>query len=151
SAYPLLMFLLSLDAVQEEIAAGRALPTRSTTGAAVLFPDISEDFWHGLHDAGLCLSCSPADDQDVSKYACFDFTRCGLFTYTHLAGNGIAGPYGRERLPTHPLHIDQLPPALRNAIKATTFDALSFAEVSHIQPASHFSCCSTEKEWLDLD
>src|SRR5690242_17979502 len=36
-AYTLLMFLPSLDPVQDEIAAGRALPAPSTVGAAVIF------------------------------------------------------------------------------------------------------------------
>jgi hypothetical protein len=150
-AYTLLMFLPSLDPVLDEIDAGRAFPAPSTAGAVVLFRGISEQLSRRLHDTGACLSCFDFDDPADEELVEFTLARRGLFYYSHLTENWTSGPYGRELLPSPPLHIDQLPPALRNAIKAMRFDGLSFAETTHIQPVGHSACLSWQDDWLDLD
>ena len=75
----------------------------------------------------------------------------GLFGYDHLCENWISGPYGRETIPSQPLHVDQLPPGLRDHLKQATLPNLRFAETVHIQPVEHFECGSWEPGWLGLD
>src|SRR5262249_52341649 len=56
--YPTLMFLTSLDTVQDEIAAGRAVEVPASEGVAVLFQQMSAELAKRLHDSGACLGCS---------------------------------------------------------------------------------------------
>lgn len=148
--YPTLMFLDSLDAVQEEIAAGRAVEVHANEGVAVLFQELSEEIAKRLHDSGVCRGCSwYFHGQEYEEHRP-DLTARGLFSYTHLTENWISGPYGRVRRPAEPIHIDQLPPRLREAIKAMRFESFCFADTPHIQPAEHAECISWEPAYMDV-
>lgn len=146
--YPMLMFLATLDPVQEEIVAGRAVQVPASEGVAVLFREMSEEFAERLHDSGACLACTwifhAEDDEERPNLA----TR-GLFLYSHLTENWISGPYGRIARPALPIHIDQLPPRLRQAIASLRFDSLSFTQTPHIQPVEHGECSSWESAYMD--
>lgn len=146
---PVLMFLKALDPVQEEMAAGLAVQVPASEGVAVLFRTLSEERAKQLHDSGACLGCDwhfeEADDEENVA----DWTTRGFFRYGHLTENWISGPYGRERCPVQPLHIDRLPPQLREAIQAMRFDSLCFAEAAHIQPVEHAPCESWEAAYVD--
>jgi hypothetical protein len=74
----------------------------------------------------------------------------GLFRYEHLTENWISGPYGRQRIPDQPLHLDQLSPRLRGLLKSLVFSNVSFVESVYIQPLEHTNCESWEAGWLDL-
>jgi hypothetical protein len=148
--YPTLVFLASLDPVADEIAAGRAVEVPASEGVAVMFQEMTEAVIDRLHDSGACLGCSwyfhGEDEEDHRP----DLTTRGLFSYSHLTENWISGPYGRVRRPAQPIHVDQLPPRLREAVKAMRFDTLSFADTPHIQPVEHGDCVSWESAYLDV-
>lgn len=46
----------------------------------------------------------------------------------------MAGLYGRLLTPSRPLHIDQLPPDLREVALRVRLNDLCFAETPHVQP-----------------
>jgi hypothetical protein len=158
--YPVLMFLKSLDLVAEEIAAGRARQLASTSDYAVQFRQLPAELAQQLHDQNVCLGCFfgfgmfeealvgielPSEEERDIDPAAF-----GFYKYDHTCENWIAGPYGRIGVPANPVHVDQLPPQLRNALKAVRFD-VNFAETPHIQPVADHECASWETQWLDLD
>ena len=78
-------------------------------------------------------------------------TRLGLFDYRHLCENWISGPYGREVIPARPVHLDQLPPSLREAVGHMRFPTLCFAETPHLQPVEHARCVSWQSAFLTAD
>jgi hypothetical protein len=145
--YPLLMFLESAEPLQEEIAAGRAVPVSANEGVAFLLTGVSGATLQRLHDSGACRACSYHFNLDADGPS---LEELGLYNYRHLTENWISGPYGRQQLPTQPLHVDQLPPALRNQLKQIRFDTLSFGDTPHIQPVEHTPCESWEAAWMDV-
>jgi len=146
--YPLLMFVSSLAPLQSDIEAGRATPVRATEGYAVVLPRLTAEQARRLQDSGVVRSWTFHFPREGDRA---DPPTMGLFEYGHLCENWISGPYGRERIPARPLHIDQLPPGLRQSLKEATLPDVSFAETVHIQPAEHWPCGSWEAAWLGLD
>ena len=148
SDHSLLMFLASLDPVRDEIAAGRAVELPASEGVAVLFRTLPQKLAKKLHDSGACRGCNFHHDniEELSP----DMAAHGLFMYTHLTENWIAGPYGRECQPAQPIHVDQLPPRIRKAVQAMRFDSLCFAQTPHIQPVEHADCFSWEPAYMDV-
>jgi hypothetical protein len=132
-----LMFLQSLDPVKRYIRAGNASAAPATSGVAVIFRGLSDGVARRLHKDGHCLSCFfhfwfpdlAESERDQVRPA-----DVGLFDYRHPTNNWIAAPYGRQMVPSLPLHIDQLPPDLRALVGAMQFNKLRFAETAHIQP-----------------
>jgi hypothetical protein len=61
--------------------------------------------------------------------------RLGLHVYED-ASDWFSGPYRRAHHPERPLHVDQLPPQLRNRVKSVRFD-LRFADKDVLQPCDH--------------
>jgi len=89
----------------------------------------------------------------------------GLFSYEHpmrferplrveyllnQEGPPVSGPYIRLSVPERPLHVDQLPPPVRDVVTAVRFDGLTFAEERAIQPAEQYLCASEQSEFLTL-
>jgi hypothetical protein len=64
----------------------------------------------------------------------------GLFAYDHDDYGWINQPYQRVGEPAQPLHIDQLPPAIRDAVSRVRFPSLSFAEAMRLQPCEKLPC-----------
>jgi hypothetical protein len=147
--WPLLVFLTSLAPVRSDVEAGQATPVRATEGYAVVLPRVTADQARRLTESGAVRATAfffgGPDDERNSR------ARFGVYEYGHLCENWIAGPYGRERVPARPLHVDQLPPAVRKQLKEATLAGLSFAEATHIQPAEHWECETWESGWLGLD
>jgi hypothetical protein len=85
-----------------------------------------------------------ANEYDASLPALPDELRDGLFVFDYDEEyEGYAFwvlPYARTAVPARPLHIDQLPPRLREAYGQFRFDALRFAETEHIQPWEFAVC-----------
>jgi hypothetical protein len=148
--FPTLMFLAALDPVREEITAGRAVEVPAREGAAVLFRELSQALAERLHGSGACLGCSWYFRSEEEEEHSPDMTARGLFTYSHLTDPLIPGPYGRVSLPARPIHVDQLPPRIRDAVKAVCFDTLRFADTTHIQPVEHAPCVSRVPAYLDV-
>jgi hypothetical protein len=66
--------------------------------------------------------------------------RLGVFFYDYGEGYGPLGPYLRSVAPQQPLHVDQLPPALRRDCKQVCFGDVSFAQSECVQPLEFFEC-----------
>ncbi|HZV04553.1 MAG TPA: hypothetical protein VE999_05640 [Gemmataceae bacterium] len=147
--YPTLVFLDSLDPVKEEIAAGRGIEVQASEGVAVLFQELSEALAKRLHDSGACRGCSLYFSNEDEEFRP-DLAARGFFSYSHLTENWISGPYGRVCRPAQPIHVDQLPPRMREAVKSMRFESLSFAETTHIQPIEHTECVSWESAYMDV-
>src|SRR5262249_18765558 len=142
SNYPVLMFLKSLDPVADEVAAGEAVQVPSTSDVAVLFRQLPRELAERLHRDEACLGCYFHFEANKSGPASLpSAARRGLYEYRHTCENWISGPYGRTGIPANPVHIDQLPPALRNHVKAMQFD-VNFAETPYLQPMQHTECAS---------
>jgi hypothetical protein len=150
--WPMLMFLRSLAPVQEEIESGLATPVTASEGAAVVFQHLPEAVSHRLHDTGECRGCfyhhQESDDPDEGLP---DLAARGIFEYGHLTDNWISGPYGRERRPGQPIHVDQLPPDMRAQFKEMTFSTLCFDSTPYIQPVEHTSCVSWEYAYMNVE
>lgn len=82
------------------------------------------------------------DADDIS------LTRRGVYNYSHVCDNWIAGPYGRATTPSKPLTLGELPKRLhRKFVKLP----IQFARSPFVQPAAHVACRSWESAWLELD
>jgi hypothetical protein len=147
--FPALVFLSSLAPAQSDVEAGRATVLRATEGYAVVYPQLSAAQSRRLRDSGAVTGWTYHHVDPVISDG--DLARYGIYEYTHLCENWIAGPYGRERVPARRLHIDQLPPNIRRDLRAAHLPGLSFADTSLIQPMEHWPCESWEPGWLGTD
>src|SRR5262249_55635251 len=142
-----LMFLRSLDLVAQEIARGAAVQHPATEGWAVIFTSLHPKLARKIHQAGDCLSCFY--HSDFSEH--YDLAGRGLFSYAQLLGDWLPGPYGRQRSPLSPVHVDQLPSELRKPIGQVRFDGLCFAQTVHLQPVEHMACEAMNAGYLTAD
>jgi hypothetical protein len=65
-----------------------------------------------------------------------ELARLGLHVYED-ASEWLSGPYRRTHRPPKPLHVDQLPPALRRQAKEVRLDGLRFEEKDRLQPCDY--------------
>jgi hypothetical protein len=152
----MLLFLTSLEHVREAVERGEARACKASQGTAVIFQDLPADLSRKIHDAGHCLGCNwywrwVFEDVEQDGPGRVSATDLGLFAYEHLCENWIAGPYGLQRRPAQPLHIDQLPPRLRAMVKQIRFDNLCFTETFHIQPCELMVCVAWGARYLASD
>jgi hypothetical protein len=149
----ILLFLDSADAVRDELAAGSARLFPAATGVGVYFERLPRAVADRLHGAGRCLACFYS--YEVGGFSIHhserDWASTGLFVYDHLCENWTSGPYGRVRIPSSPLHVDQLPPAVREQVRQVRFPTLCFQDTTHIQPVEHMECASWEQDYLTAD
>jgi hypothetical protein len=147
--HPVLLFLSSLEPLREVIASGRAIEVPATEGKAVVVHNPTEEELHQFE----------ALPEFLDGFALFGFgeegerslARSGFYVYNHLTENWISGPYGREMIPAQPLHVDQLPPALRRYVARLRLENVRFADTPHIQPLEHTECESWESAYLDVN
>lgn len=70
--------------------------------------------------------------------------RLGLFFYDFeeysLGGVPVHPPYGLTHRPNAPLHIDRLPPRLRDQLKSVRMDKVRFPDSERVQPVEHVAC-----------
>jgi hypothetical protein len=147
--FPALVFLSNLAPAQTDVEAGRATVVRATEGYAVVYPQLAADQARRLNDSGAVTAWGYHYHSDPG--ARDDLARHGVYEYTHLCENWIAGPYGRDQVPARRVHIDQLPPAVRRQLKAAQLPTLSFSVAPHVQPMEHWPCESWEPGWLGTD
>jgi hypothetical protein len=83
-------------------------------------PEADEDFW----------------DEDTEQRA----AQLGVFYYIYDESFDLAATYSRLATPETPLHVDQLPPALRQRCKRIRFQGLDFTHDQAIQPLEHGPC-----------
>jgi hypothetical protein len=91
-------------------------------------------FWTGLE--GPMPTGSGEEDIDYRQFS------SRLFHYQHDKDeeDPFIEAYIRQHRPSDPLHIDQLPPALRKLCKRVRFETISFAEMKHLQPLEFLPC-----------
>jgi hypothetical protein len=142
----LLTFLESPDPIRDEIAAGRATQVGSTEGLAFVLRDTSQEVYDRIHAAGACRGCFwhwiPFDDSTPTP------EHFGLFEFGHPIWNTLAYPYERRCVPAQPVHVDQLPPDVRQAVKQVVLN-VRFGDAPLIQPAEHLPCDSWEPAYVD--
>lgn len=145
--YPVVLVMDSPEPFRADIEAGRARIVPSTEGCAVLFHRLEmEELPRYLETPGIIRSFNLFLGENQPA----PLAGHGVYEYTHLNENWIAGPYGRERIPARPLHIDQLPADLRAALKECFFPNVRFSDTGKIQPVEHLHCDSWESAWLDV-
>jgi hypothetical protein len=71
----------------------------------------------------------------------FQAEKLGLFLYSHPDNMGDPiEAYERAQVPQEPLHIDQVPPALRTQFGKVRFRGLRFGETAVLQPLELYPC-----------
>ncbi|HZV04554.1 MAG TPA: hypothetical protein VE999_05645 [Gemmataceae bacterium] len=74
----------------------------------------------------------------------------GLFYYEYETDAGYTfdpiSPYKRRNVPKTPLHVDQLPPTLRQQVKQSRLQEVNFALRELVQPLEQFNCEYSYKE-----
>ncbi|MDC0832370.1 hypothetical protein POG22_05005 [Geitlerinema sp. CS-897] len=75
----------------------------------------------------------------------------GLFVY--VQDSPIPLPYKKITEPKTPLHLDDLPEALQDAISWTWFDRLRFSDTPLLQPIEHMPCATWYNDgwWVDTE
>src|SRR5262249_23948581 len=145
----MIVFLRSLDPVRDLIEQGAAREVRTTAHVAVVIEGLTEERLRSLHEAKHCLGCGL--DCSGWREDTPDPASVGLFEYHHLCDNGIAGPYGLFHRPARPLHVDQLPPDIRQAVDRFRLANLRFPETLHLQPLEFALGYAYHDEYLTLD
>jgi hypothetical protein len=144
----LVMFLRSLDPVQDALAGGLCREVPSTEGFAVIWERLPKTLFHALHSGNHCFHCRwELEDEDGPDNP----SRAWAYAYEHLYDNWASGAYGRESQPRRPLHLDELPPELREQVGRFRLESLSFRETPYIQPVDHALCKSWQRSALALD
>jgi hypothetical protein len=65
----------------------------------------------------------------------------GVFVYDYPDDYGpLYLPYGRQPAPTRPIHVDQLPPKVRELCRRVRFENVDFAKAERLQPFEHVAC-----------
>jgi hypothetical protein len=116
----------------------------------------SEHGYSELHVLDSAFSITPAMIGPVQRYAFDDFWAAGAIAAAYVLpdefepsaasygiyhyGCSFSGPYHRREIPDHPLHVDELPPVLRDALASLTLDRLAFASTETFDP-DHFADC----------
>src|SRR5204862_6413415 len=98
--FPALLFLTSLAPLQTDIEAGRATVVRATEGYAVWYRQLTAESSQRGRDSGALVAWTyhfGDEERDLQRASVL--ARYGVYEYTHLCENWIAGPYGRERVP----------------------------------------------------
>jgi hypothetical protein len=68
-------------------------------------------------------------------------TNLGLFCYDFGDSGDPVEPYTRMAVPTEPLHVEQLPPTLRQRVGMAAFPAVCFLKAERIQPFETYPEC----------
>jgi len=147
SDWPVIMFLDSLESVQEALSTGRASEFKSREGFAILWRNLTQAEYDRFHrpGQGICKGCNwRFEDRE-------NLARHGIYSYETLGGNITAYPYGLHELPTKPIHVDQLPPQIRDYVKLARFASLNFEEQPVFQPAEHLPCESHDGTYSDME
>jgi hypothetical protein len=95
--------------------------------------DLVEELWRRLHPRGR-RSPSPWEGDKLSAHL-------GIFFYDYDDGYfDPISPYKRMGVPKTPLHVDQLPPPLRQQAKQARLEQVDFALHELVQPLEQYEC-----------
>lgn len=90
-------------------------------------------------EGALPEAAAAADDESLPRLPS-EF-QGALFVYSYETEDTFfVYPYERRGVPPEPVHIDQLPPQLREAYGRLRLDSVSFAEAEHVQPWEFGPC-----------
>jgi len=70
----------------------------------------------------------------------------GIFLYDYSEGWDPIQAYDRRVVPAAPVHVDQLPPAIRLGCKRIQMSGVRFADAARVQPIELFPCDYTGRE-----
>src|SRR5262245_31384519 len=70
----------------------------------------------------------------------------GIFLYDYSEAWEPIQAYDRRFVPPDPVHVDQLPPAIRLGCKRIQFSSIRFADDARVQPIEFFPCESSGRE-----
>lgn len=150
-SWAIIMFLSSTQPVQHLIDQGQCRVVPSTEENCVIFDaGCPSSLFHQLHDERICKGCFHWWGRFDEQEGRLPPAASGIYEYSHLTENWIAGPYGCDQVPAVPLHVDQLPPRFREQVKMMKFEDLCFGETPHIQPVEHVPCVSWGTSYLDI-
>ncbi|HWB76367.1 MAG TPA: hypothetical protein VG755_15460 [Nannocystaceae bacterium] len=139
----LVMFVDEERDVEALIAVG-GRRVEATEGFAVWFARIDTDEHAAIHQRGVCRGCYP-EHVDLKSPR---ISRHGVFEFTHLEENWIAGPYGLECAPEHPARIEDLPKRVRESV--VRFHG-KFRATPLIQPLEHWPSQAWGAAFLSSD
>jgi hypothetical protein len=102
----------------------------------------------GVHDQAVLWElwdlCEPPASKDEAGERWLDpkelAPRLGLFFYDYAEGYDPIEPYHRMATPAAPLHVDQLPPGLREQCQGVRFAEADFSEAPFLQPLEFYPC-----------
>jgi len=97
--------------------------------------DIRNELWQ-FHDPAFDPDEDYIDDEETQAAA------LGLYSYSY-GDSGSADPierYARLKIPEQPLHVDQLPPAMRRLVWLVVFEKVNFADAPYLQPIEVVKC-----------
>jgi hypothetical protein len=142
--YGALVFVKDTSAIADLLPKLEARELPATKGKALIIRLTDAQAFAQLHERGACLGCDSHyrddDDDDIARY--------GLYRYSHITDNWIAGPYARLAVPAKPVPLAQLPRELRDG--AIRFDG-RFADTPELQPAEHWRSVAWGAAWLATD
>ena len=86
------------------------------------------------------------DDDPDEEWQC-RASRLGLFYYCFTDwASVLVDPYHREATPANPIHVDQLPPALRKRVRQRCLKNMDFAQQELIQPLERSECALSNED-----
>lgn len=105
-------------------------------------PEIGRNDVSGRLDQLLPLQAEDDEDWKSTEDLCRDL---GIYFYNFglYDGWGLVDPidlYGRGEAPAHPLHLDELPPEMRDSVRLIRFAQLRFSETKQFQPLDYHPC-----------
>jgi hypothetical protein len=119
------------------------------TGAGGAIPD-------GAYSPEAAEMMDDLEMEDVEDVAVLDPEKLpdenGMFIYeTGPWDECLADRYHRTKEPANPLHVDQLPPDVRSAIKGVCFQTLDFGKTEVFQPIEVTRCGTWDPAYLSGD
>jgi hypothetical protein len=85
----------------------------------------------------------PLSDEDFEDYDAVleEQARSGVFVFDYLEGwLELYYPYALQHRPEKPLHVDELPPAVRKRVKAVRLASADFSSAEYVQPLGDVEC-----------
>ena len=80
------------------------------------------------------------DDPEDSWFDRDYATHMGIFYYAYDDGYNLLSPYRLVSIPEKPLHIDELPPAVRALCNVVSFPVADFCTQEYLQPVEFMPC-----------
>lgn len=112
------------------------------TGESGPLPGVAQDHAANLYLEDFQLPEAAGSSTNRQEYRSDQVLayQAGLFYYSHDSYSEISDPYERIQVPNRPRHMDQLPPEMRERLRAVTFSNLDFHTAGRLQPLEYYPC-----------